>query len=157
MKTLKNIQSIEDFISLNESSDVEHYMFFGNLKTIKRNAETILAMDPQMVDSIIHNGHDWASDHVSVANDNLDQVADFLKDFSTSNEAAAYVSPQEKERLQREAEIRLKEQIKKITQKIKDNPGKADIHKLELDIAHSKMETFALQKQLKLLKERKSR
>jgi hypothetical protein len=75
---LKNIQSIEDFISLNESSELEHYMFFGNLKTIKRNAETILAMDPQTVDSIIHNGHDWASDHIATAKDDVEEVKDFL-------------------------------------------------------------------------------
>lgn len=157
MKSLRNIPNFEDFILESKDEDIKHYMFFGNLKTIKRNAEMILSMDPEYVDSIIYNGHDWASDHVSVANDNLDQVADFLMDYVDSNESSSYVSPQEKERKQREAEIRLKDQIKKITQKLREDPEKSDIYKLELEIAHSKMETFSLQKQLKILKERRKK
>ena len=61
--------------------DVENanYMFFSNLKQMKRQIEMIMEMDPNMVDDIIQNGHDWADDHISVAKTNMDQVFDFLK------------------------------------------------------------------------------
>jgi hypothetical protein len=38
----------------------------------------ILEMDPNQVNEIIHNGHDWADDHVTEAKTNMDQVFDFL-------------------------------------------------------------------------------
>jgi hypothetical protein len=160
MKSLRNIYSFDEFV--NEEANkpplvevVEHYMFFENLKTIKKNAEKILEMDATKVDETLKNGHDWAADHVAVANDNLDQVADFLANPHEMSEATAvYVSPQEKERQQREAEARLREQVKKIMAKIKSDPEKGDIHKMELDIANAKLNVFALQKQLKVVKER---
>ena len=56
-----------------------NYMFFSNLKQMKRQIEMIMQMDPDMIDSIIQNGHDWADDHISEAKTNMDQVFDFLK------------------------------------------------------------------------------
>jgi hypothetical protein len=38
----------------------------------------LLKMDPQELDNIIKNGHDWADDHVSEAKNNMDQVFDFF-------------------------------------------------------------------------------
>jgi hypothetical protein len=35
-------------------------------------------MDPIKMDEILKNGHDWAEDHISVANENLDQVTKFF-------------------------------------------------------------------------------
>jgi hypothetical protein len=54
-------------------------MLFSNLKQMKRQIEMIMKMDPNMIDDIIQNGHDWADDHISVAKTNMDQVFDFLK------------------------------------------------------------------------------
>jgi hypothetical protein len=86
MKSLKNIYSLEEFIA--ESSleapknplteDVENYMFFQNLKVAKDNIEKLMAMDPSKVDAILKDGHDWASDHITVATENIDQVTKFL-------------------------------------------------------------------------------
>lgn len=56
-----------------------NYMFFSNLEQIKRQCEMMLEMDPNQIDEIIQNGHDWADDHVSEAKTNMDQVFDFLK------------------------------------------------------------------------------
>jgi hypothetical protein len=56
-----------------------NYMFFSNLEQIKRQCEMMLEMDPNEIDEIIQNGHDWADDHVSEAKTNMDQVFDFLK------------------------------------------------------------------------------
>lgn len=56
----------------------ENYMFFSNLEQIKRQCESLLKMDPQVLDSIIQDGHDWADDHVSEAKTNMDQIFDFF-------------------------------------------------------------------------------
>jgi hypothetical protein len=64
--------------SLNEV-ELENYMFFSNLKQMKRQIEMMMEMDPVMVDNILQNGHDWADDHISEAKNNMDQVFDFLK------------------------------------------------------------------------------
>jgi hypothetical protein len=61
-----------------ESQTTENYMFFGNLQQIHRQCEMLMKMNPQELDNIIKNGHDWADDHVSEAKNNMDQVFDFL-------------------------------------------------------------------------------
>jgi hypothetical protein len=61
----------------------ENYMFFSNLKQIMRQCKMILEMDPQMIDEIMQNGHDWADDHISEAKTNLDQVFDFFMNEKT--------------------------------------------------------------------------
>ena len=55
-----------------------NYMFFSNLEQIKRQCEMMLEMDPDKLDDIIQNGHDWADDHISEAKVNIDQVFDFF-------------------------------------------------------------------------------
>ena len=55
-----------------------NYMFFSNLEQLIRQANLLLELDPSVVDDILLNGHDWASDHVTVAKENLDQVFDFM-------------------------------------------------------------------------------
>ena len=56
-----------------------NYMFFSNLEQIKRQCEMMMDMDPNKLDDIIQNGHDWADDHISEAKTNIDQVFDFFK------------------------------------------------------------------------------
>lgn len=56
----------------------ENYMFFKNLQQICRQAEMMQNMDPELLDSILQHGHDWADDHISVAKENMDQVFDFF-------------------------------------------------------------------------------
>jgi hypothetical protein len=65
----------------------DNYMFFGNLGTMKRLLDMLSEMDESQIDNIL-NEHDWASDHISVATENLEQVFDFLAgmvDKSTEN------------------------------------------------------------------------
>jgi len=81
MKTVKLSESdlnrlVKKVLSEQES---ENYMFFSNLKQMKRQLEMMMEMDPSMVDQILQNGHDWADDHISEAKTNIDQVFDFLK------------------------------------------------------------------------------
>jgi hypothetical protein len=63
---------------IKENKMTENYMFFSNLQQIQRQCEMLLKMDPQELDEIIKNGHDWADDHVSEAKNNMDQVFDFF-------------------------------------------------------------------------------
>jgi hypothetical protein len=72
--------------SLKEHQETDNYMFFGNLETMKRLVDELLEMDKSEIDSILSE-HDWASDHISVATENLEQVFDFL---------AGHNSPEEK-------------------------------------------------------------
>jgi hypothetical protein len=62
---------------LNEKK-TDRYMFFSNLQQMQRQCEMLLEMDPNMIESILDNGHDWAQDHIAEAKNNMDQVFDFL-------------------------------------------------------------------------------
>jgi hypothetical protein len=74
-----------------KEQDEANYMFFSNLEQIKRQCEMILDMDPQMVDQLINNGHDWADDHITEAKVNIDQVFDFFKnEFEKEDEYVDY-------------------------------------------------------------------
>ena len=66
--------------------ETTNYMFFSNLEQIKRQCEALLEMDPNMIDEIIQDGHDWADDHVSEAKNNMDQVFDFLMNETKKHE-----------------------------------------------------------------------
>ena len=40
--------------------------------------EFLMEIDPQVIDMILQNGHDWADDHITEAKTNMDQVFDFI-------------------------------------------------------------------------------
>jgi len=61
-----------------QDTENTNYMFFGNLKTIKKYVDAMLQMDPSQVQSILSNGHDWAADHVATSKDDVQEVGDFL-------------------------------------------------------------------------------
>ena len=80
---------LKNFLQFNENMhmdddmmhhDREHtnYMFFENLKTIKRLVDELLEMDEVEIDEIIDSGHDWAADHIAVAKVDVEQVFNFL-------------------------------------------------------------------------------
>jgi predicted Zn-ribbon and HTH transcriptional regulator len=58
--------------------EAEHYMFFGNLETMHRLIGIMLEMDPQKVDQILKDGHNWAADHIATSKDDIEEVANFL-------------------------------------------------------------------------------
>ena len=80
---------------LKEHKDHENYMFFGNLETMKRLIDELMKMDHHKIDSILTE-HDWASDHISVATENLEQVFDFLAGHN-SPEGEEFHSEEEEE------------------------------------------------------------
>ena len=55
-----------------------NYMFFGNLKIIKKYVDAMLQMDPEQVQEILNDGHDWAADHIATSKDDVQEVGDFL-------------------------------------------------------------------------------
>ena len=73
-------KSIIDKTSMKEGGDgrTENYMFFSNLKQMHRQIEFLMEIDPQVIDMILQNGHDWADDHITEAKTNMDQVFDFI-------------------------------------------------------------------------------
>ena len=63
---------------LSEGEMTTNYMFFSNLQQIARQCKMLLDLDPEMIDEILQDGHDWADDHVSEAKTNMDQDFDFI-------------------------------------------------------------------------------
>ena len=57
----------------------ENYMFFANISNIKRMCEEMLEMDPSKVDSLLSDGHGWATDHIATSKDDVEEVYGFLK------------------------------------------------------------------------------
>ena len=75
---MKNLKSFESFRSVNENhEDLKNYMFFQNLKTIKKCVDRMLALDMEEADQLM-NDHDWASDHISTSKDDVEEVCNFL-------------------------------------------------------------------------------
>ena len=78
---------------VNENERALNYMFFQNLEQLKRQAELLLDIDRNQINTILEDGHDWAEDHISSSKENLDQVFDFLmnkinkEDFNESIES----------------------------------------------------------------------
>lgn len=81
----KRLNLAKTLKGLKEHQEHENYMFFGNLETMKRLIDELMKMDHSKIDAILTE-HDWASDHVSVATENLEQVFDFLAGHDTPDE-----------------------------------------------------------------------
>jgi hypothetical protein len=73
----KTMEIVED--DNNMDSGKQHYMFFANLTSIKHYIEEILKMDPEEVDNHLKNGHDWAADHIATSKDDIQEVADWIR------------------------------------------------------------------------------
>lgn len=76
--TEKDLTRLINKVIKESHQETTNYMFFSNLNQIMRQCKMLLEMDPQMVDEVIQNGHDWADDHVTEAKTNMDQVFDFM-------------------------------------------------------------------------------
>ncbi len=80
----------EDGLSVtneNNNDDRKHYMFFRNLASVKHNIEEMLGMDPDKIDELLENGHDWAADHIATSKDDIQEVTEWLRgEFETSDD-----------------------------------------------------------------------
>ena len=61
-------------------------MFFGNLEQMKRQLDNLMSLDPNYIDQVLQNGHDWADDHISKAKENLDHVYEFFMNELSSED-----------------------------------------------------------------------
>ena len=68
----------EETLFEQEEPENDRYMFFSNLEQIHRQMGILLEKDPEMIHSILENGHDWAQDHIATAKESIDQVFDFI-------------------------------------------------------------------------------
>ena len=66
--------------------EVENYMFFQNLKTIKEHVDKLLSRSPEEMDKILKK-HDWASEHISTAKDDLEEVSNFFMNGESIRES----------------------------------------------------------------------
>ena len=57
----------------------QNYMFFAHVSNIKRMCEEILQMEPSKIDSLLSDGHGWATDHIATSKDDVEEVYGFLK------------------------------------------------------------------------------
>lgn len=79
----KKLKKNKNVVKESNKMNVSNYMFFGNIEQMHRQLGLLLELDPQMVDSILQDGHDWADDHVTEAKVNMDQVFDFIMNEKT--------------------------------------------------------------------------
>jgi len=70
------VRKFNDYIK--EGDEKQNYMFFSNIQEMKRMLDEISEMDPTQLDELLKE-HDWASDHMSVATENLEHVYKFLR------------------------------------------------------------------------------
>ena len=85
---MKNIKFFEEFESTNfpqgeihenhEGHELDNYMFFQNLHTLKNAIDELIELDPHEVDQILTNGHGWALDHIATSVDDVEEVYHFM-------------------------------------------------------------------------------
>ena len=77
---MRYIKKFENEHQLDEHPEEgSHYMFFKNIESIKHYISEIEQISEEEIGQLLDNGHDWASDHIAVAKDNIQQVAEFLR------------------------------------------------------------------------------
>ena len=63
---------------IKEENGKQNYMFFSNIQEMKRMLDEMSQMDENQLDEMLKD-HDWASDHMSVATENVEHVYKFLR------------------------------------------------------------------------------
>lgn len=76
---LSELRSLVKDVLTEGYNEQTYYMFFQNIKQIKRQCEEMLSMDKNKVDEVLKSGHDWAADHISTSKDDVEEVYNFLK------------------------------------------------------------------------------
>ncbi len=61
-----------------DGDHTRNYMFFNNLESMRDMIDEILSLDRHRLDEMLSSEHDWASDHISSAQENLQQVHSWL-------------------------------------------------------------------------------
>jgi hypothetical protein len=90
----KAMEIVEDD-NMEGGQEKQHYMFFANLTSIKHYIEEILKMNPEEVDKHLKNGHDWAADHIATSKDDIQEVADWIRNEIEGGEGSSEESGEE--------------------------------------------------------------
>mgnify|MGYP003475596819 CR=1 FL=1 len=61
-----------------KEEETEEYMFFSNLKAIKRQVDELLSIDSKLIIERLKNGHERAVDHIATSKDDVSEVYEFL-------------------------------------------------------------------------------
>jgi len=77
-KQEKRVKKTAEKLKKAMNEDLNNYMFFQNLETIKQMVDELLELDEKMVDGILASGHDWAEDHIATSKDDIEEVYNFL-------------------------------------------------------------------------------
>ena len=87
----RQLELAKTLSSLKENcGETNNYMFFGNLKTIKRLVDEMLEMDEAKVDAMLSDGHNWAVDHIATSKDDVEEVFNFLAGHNLSEEGEEF-------------------------------------------------------------------
>lgn len=70
-----------DLKRLEGERNIKNYMFFQNLKEIKKNIDLLLTLDKVKVDKVLSDGHNWAVDHIATSKDDIEEVTSFLRNL----------------------------------------------------------------------------
>jgi hypothetical protein len=73
-----------------DHSETRNYMFFENLKTIKKSVDAMLQIDPQQVDRMLSAGHGWAVDHIATSKDDVEEVGAFIMNQMQTRSSTLY-------------------------------------------------------------------
>jgi hypothetical protein len=89
--TMKDLitQKLHEMVEENHN-ELQNYMFFNNLKTLHDAIGELLEMNPQQVDQILSDGHNWALDHIATATDDVEEVYHFLNATMDGHEPDSY-------------------------------------------------------------------
>jgi hypothetical protein len=89
-------ETVDAPVGEQKRDEKQHYMFFQNIASIKHYVDEILKMNPDEIDNLIKNGHDWASDHIATSKDDIQEVAEFIRnEMEGEKEETAEMEPEE--------------------------------------------------------------
>jgi hypothetical protein len=90
-ETMKNLitQKLHEMVEEGHG-ELQNYMFFNNLKTMYDAITELMQMDPQAVDQLLSDGHNWATDHIATSADDIEEVYHFLNANLGEHEQDSY-------------------------------------------------------------------
>lgn len=93
----KKASEIAEDDHMEGGSEKQHYMFFQNLASIKHYIDEIMKMNPDEVDNLLKNGHDWAADHIATSKDDIQEVAEWIRNEMEGGNGEAPAGEEEEE------------------------------------------------------------
>lgn len=92
-KSSELTEETEHMPDVHQEGEKKHYMFFQNLASIKHYIDEILTMDPEAVDAMLQDGHDWAADHIATSKDDVQEVAEWIRNAMEGGSEAMPTEP----------------------------------------------------------------